>query len=257
MKYKEFGEPGRDLLVFVHGGGLNGSAWSRIVERLPDFHCIVPDLPGHGESSDQPFSMDESVRALAELIREKAPDGKANIIGHSLGGAVVLTLLRTEPGLIERAVITGSSGKLSRRLVKAALPVLGILKVFSSERLVKMTLSQHRIPDEYYDLFYDDVVRSCRRSFLERIYGALIELEVPRTVSCPLLVCAGEKESGAAKLYGQISLRPFRDYPSSSCVLMPGGSHAWPMQFPEIFADMTRSWISGTSLPEALIRVER
>ncbi len=42
---KEFGHGQGPSIVFLHGGGLSGRMWQPQIERLPNFHCVVPDLP--------------------------------------------------------------------------------------------------------------------------------------------------------------------------------------------------------------------
>jgi pimeloyl-ACP methyl ester carboxylesterase len=256
MDVREYGDPKGETLLFVHGAGLNGGEWSRIAEDLADFHCLCPDLPGHGANRAATFSIDGSVGQLAAIAEEYGRGKKVNVVGHSLGGAVVLTFLGRHADLVNKTIITGSSGELKRWMVELSMPLFGILKLFSDEKLVRMTFSQHRIPMEYYDLFHD-LARSNDAGFLKTIYTELVGFRMPESISCPLLVCAGEKESGAAKAYGQISLRPFHRYETAEGVLMPDGSHAWPLQYPRIFAEMTRSWIRGGELPRELIRLTK
>ena len=37
-------------IVFLHGGGGGGWMWQPQLDGLPDYHCLVPDLPEHGKS---------------------------------------------------------------------------------------------------------------------------------------------------------------------------------------------------------------
>ncbi len=248
----EQGNPSNPPIVFLHGGGLSHKSWKPVVERLPDFYCLVPDLPGHGQSENIPFSLEGSVREVAEIIREKTPDQKAHIVGLSLSGAVVLTLLRLDPVVADHVVLTGSSGRLSKWLVQMSLPLFGIIRFMKPETLVRSTLRQQSIPEKYYNDLYEDIRNSSTVKFLRPVYDELTKLEMPEEISCPLLVCAGEKEPGAAKLYGQISLYPLRKYPSARGVIMPNGGHVWALQFPDVFAQMVRAWVTDRPLPSVL-----
>ncbi len=48
----EAGAPDAPTVVFLHGLGLSGAMWQPQMERLMDFHCLAPDLPEHGKSTD-------------------------------------------------------------------------------------------------------------------------------------------------------------------------------------------------------------
>ena len=38
-------------IVFLHGGGVGGWMWRKVVAALQaDFHCLVPDLPEQGRN---------------------------------------------------------------------------------------------------------------------------------------------------------------------------------------------------------------
>jgi len=190
------------------------------------------------------------------MIRQKIPDHKAHLVGLSLSGAVILTLLRRTPDVADHVILSGSSGHLPRWLVTLSLPLFSVLRFMKPASLVRSTLRQQGIPAHYYDLLYEDIVISSTMPFLRQMYTELTTLELPQEVASPLLVCVGEKEPGAASVYGRISLYPLRRYRSAQGVAMPQGSHAWPLQFPEVFADMVRAWVTDRPLPSVLKRLK-
>ncbi len=251
----EAGDPSQPALVFLHGGGLSSKSWYPVIERLPDFYCLAPDLPGHGQSKDRPFSLEASAQEVAEVIRQKVPGGKVHLVGLSWGGAVTLTLLRATPEVAISAILSGSSGRIPRWLVRASVPTLVTLRFFKPETLVRLTMKQQAIPERYYDLLRDDLIHSSRADFMKQVYWELAELTPPQEVSCPLLVCSGEKDTGVSKLYGAISLRSLR-YASAQGALMPGLGHAWSLQAPDVFAEMVRAWVTGKPLPDVLKRLK-
>ena len=52
MYYIETGEKNAPLMLFLHGGGVSGWMWDKQIQHFTSYHCIVPDLPEHGESKD-------------------------------------------------------------------------------------------------------------------------------------------------------------------------------------------------------------
>jgi pimeloyl-ACP methyl ester carboxylesterase len=71
-------------LVFLHGLWLSSAMWQPQIERLShDYHCLAPDLPEHGKSTDIGLlTLKNTSRVVANLIREKTPHGHAHINGE-------------------------------------------------------------------------------------------------------------------------------------------------------------------------------
>jgi 2-succinyl-6-hydroxy-2,4-cyclohexadiene-1-carboxylate synthase len=82
------------LLVCVHGWLLSGRLWHPLTAALsPDWDCWTPDLPGFGDEP-RPRGLQPSLasygRWLAEAAREQAGDRPLVLVGHSLGGSLVV-----------------------------------------------------------------------------------------------------------------------------------------------------------------------
>ena len=83
--------------------------WQPQVERLADYHLLIPDLPGHGDSTGiRLTSIADAANRIAELIREQAHGGKAHVVGLSLGAQVAVYLLAQSPELVDHAVISSA-----------------------------------------------------------------------------------------------------------------------------------------------------
>ncbi len=52
----------RPTILFLHGGGGGRWMWQPQVERLADYHLLIPDLPGHGDSSSYTSDLDRGCR---------------------------------------------------------------------------------------------------------------------------------------------------------------------------------------------------
>lgn len=88
-------EPGRPVLVFVHGAGGSGAHWLTQYEALKErFSLVIPDLPGHGASAGAPVATVAGLAGwLRELLAGMRPGPRLEdvvVVGHSLGGAVAL-----------------------------------------------------------------------------------------------------------------------------------------------------------------------
>jgi pimeloyl-ACP methyl ester carboxylesterase len=86
----ESGSPGAPAIVFLHPTAANGGMWEQHMGRLAGYHCLAPDLPGHGRSNQLPWiSLDDTARQVAGLIEDRVPARRTHVVGLSLGGALV------------------------------------------------------------------------------------------------------------------------------------------------------------------------
>ena len=106
------GPGGAPSIVFVHGTRLTGSAWTAQQMALSDeFRTIAMDLPGHGSRAAQPFTLNGAADALSATIRDEATDGRAVVVGLSLGGYVAMALAAREPERIRGLVLSGATAE--------------------------------------------------------------------------------------------------------------------------------------------------
>ena len=99
-------------LVLVHG--LGGAAWNwtelapLLVRRR---RVLVPDLPGHGGSTALPgvSGLEPFADRVAD-VAEREGMLPAPLVGHSLGGMVVLRLALRRPEAVQALVLAGAAG---------------------------------------------------------------------------------------------------------------------------------------------------
>jgi pimeloyl-ACP methyl ester carboxylesterase len=101
-----------DPLVLVHGLGGAASNWTELAPLLlPGRRVLVPDLPGHGGSAALPgVSGLEPFADRVAAIAEREGMLPAPVVGHSLGGMVVLRLALRRPEAVQALVLAGAAG---------------------------------------------------------------------------------------------------------------------------------------------------
>ncbi|WP_157249426.1 alpha/beta fold hydrolase [Nonomuraea typhae] len=100
---REEGEP----VLFVHGNVSSSAFWRDTLIALP-YRALAPDLRGFGETDPAPVDATRGLRDfsddLTELI-EALNLGRVHLVGWSMGGGVVLQLLRDHPDLVRSVTL--------------------------------------------------------------------------------------------------------------------------------------------------------
>ena len=108
IRYREdgTGEP----LLFVHGLGVNGTLWRKVVPQLSkDFRCIVPDWPLGSHEIPMSPDADLSPPGLAKLVvdfMDALGLENATLVGNDTGGAVCQLVAAQYPERVSRLVLT-------------------------------------------------------------------------------------------------------------------------------------------------------
>ena len=142
--------PGKDkTLVMIHGFTGDHYGFQKIIPYLADYTIITPDLPGSGDSTitKKDWSIDAIARLTNEFVQSLRLEAPPYILGHSMGGLVVATMIHQAPHLydskvillspVPRKVTWGDSRWLSVRLgelqykIGYTVPVFGPLLVKS------------------------------------------------------------------------------------------------------------------------------
>ena len=102
----------RPAIVFVHATRLSGAQWaSQVADLSDDFLCLAPDLPGHGAAAWVPFTLDAAAEAIGSLIERETSDGRAIVVGLSLGAYVAIEVAARWPDRVTGLVLAGASAE--------------------------------------------------------------------------------------------------------------------------------------------------
>ena len=92
ISYRAWGKVGDPVAILVHGGAAHAGWWDHVAPHLAAGHRVIAiDLSGHGDSGHrETYSLDawaDEVMAVARAESDQPPV----LLGHSMGGFVVLT----------------------------------------------------------------------------------------------------------------------------------------------------------------------
>jgi 2-hydroxy-6-oxonona-2,4-dienedioate hydrolase len=165
------GEP----IIFLPAGGFSGNAGLNIAEHLKEgFETHLIDLPGLGKSKG--IGGEITSLKLANWMKkylDRLKIEKANLIGHSLGGAVSLAFAVHYPQRVNKLILLDQGHKPFPRVPTSefgpfayVFPILNIgVKLFGERFLSKLAPfftkeDEQKITE---DSFESDVKRFCER----------------------------------------------------------------------------------------------
>jgi pimeloyl-ACP methyl ester carboxylesterase len=227
--------------------------WQGHIEALPDFHCLAPDLPGHGRSRDVPWaSRADTADRVIKLI-EGLPERRAHVVGLSLGGSVALEIMARRSEVLDHVVIDGCGAIGTRLAILMKLGVTAVSPFIRRPVVGRLVAKAIGITDP---IGVDDLLgqfrqvdpRSFRRAFSDaqdvRIDEALLRS------ACPTLLVAGERElavvRGSNRLLGDV-------LPRAESRMFPGAGHGWLGTAPDVHVAMVRAWITDQPAPCELV----
>jgi pimeloyl-ACP methyl ester carboxylesterase len=248
----ETGSQDAPSIVFLHGIGASGWMWWRQTAALGDFHCLNVDLPGHGKSSQVTWiSLADTTQQVADLIRSRANNGQAHVVGLSLGGHIALELLERHAELITRAVISGvTAAPMPNRYLLN--PQIWFMSLIMKRRwYADLQAKALHLPPDEQAAFTENLLKMSMKTY-RRIAEEVVVYQVPsvfQQVNVPTLITAGGRES-------QIILQAVdvisNLMPNAQGCIAPGLSHGWNVEAPDLFNAMIRAWITEAPLPTGL-----
>lgn len=120
----EWGDPSSPPVVCLHGVTGHGERFMKLAEErwAEHFRVVAPDLRGHGRSGwEPPWNLATHVADIVETLDALEID-KADFVGHSFGGRLVLELAAAHPDRVRRGV-----------LLDPAIDVLPHVALFAAE----------------------------------------------------------------------------------------------------------------------------
>jgi pimeloyl-ACP methyl ester carboxylesterase len=239
-----------DDLVLLHGFGSNKDTWNRMARTLtPEFHLVVPDLPGFGES-DLPDGTDYTVPAQVERVREIADAlglTRFYLGGSSMGGNIAGAFAARYPERVKGLMLMSPLGvdgatrsELDRITLETGESPLIIERPSEFKTLLGLAFEKRPwLPKPVVHHYAQEA--AARYNHYHWIYGQL-HIDGPdgtqpatplqpllRGSRMPTLILWGEEDrilhvSGAALLA--------RTMPAAEVLLMPGIGHMPMMELP-------------------------
>lgn len=248
----ERGKEHSQTILFLHGSGSSSIMWLKHIAVLESsFHCIAPDLPGHGRSNQIEWTnLDHVSDIIAELIKSKSK-GKVHVVGLSLGGSLIYKLLEKYPDLLDKVIIDGASAV---PIKGSAFIIFGVnltSPFLKSNMMLKIMAKNLGIPDNEFASFKEDFTMVSIKAFRKAMSQAnrqRIDLK-NITFNHPVFFVSGEKESASMHNSHKIVSKQL---PQSECAFYLGKGHAWMVSDNNTHIQLVKYWLLNEPFPEQL-----
>lgn len=252
LAFREFGSGSPEAVLLLHGAGVNGHQWDQLARDLSDYHCLVPDLPGHGDSLHvSPLTLENTAAALEELCARLPTSKPLHVVGNSLGGSIGLTLLDRQPSRYASLLVSGASAGFSPTLLRLATGASRVSGRLPARRMAARAFRQYRIPRAVRPLFQADMERGVSGDFLANLFTELQRASPPTSLTAILALVGGHEGLLARRSAMAIA----RQSPHAQAWLVPRRHHVWNLEDPEMFSRVTRRWLQHREVEPGLRRL--
>jgi pimeloyl-ACP methyl ester carboxylesterase len=270
LHYWEWGDPGEDTYVFVHGVRDQGRSWDQFIAALlgrgvPIKHAVCLDLRGHGESgwpsTSRGYQHEDFLADLAGLLKHLEKES-ITLIGHSLGGSMCLLYAGAFPEKVKRMVLLESLGPFARSddevpsivaerlkgrdyveipyphdsLEAAAKSLQKTYPLIPDEAALHMARYGTSFKGERYRWKHDPILRY-------RTTTAMSEGQIEafiRRLQCPILFVYGTESDFMKSVRGHRA----QLFPNAKIVPVEGAGHHIPHEKPDKLAEIVAPFLT-------------
>lgn len=246
-----------DAIVFLHAFPLQAAMWDYQVDAFEGTHrCVTIDLPGFGGSDEPDDPESASMQGYADLVvgvLDELGIEQATVVGASMGGYLVMALLRRHPERISQVVLAGTKARsddaaaVSRRTeqqdqVRSGAEVASVAKGIVESLLSSGSLGRSDLV-EYVHALAGGVTPGGWIAALEAMKGRDDSMLVLRKAGVRSLVIVGELDR-VTPLADAMSLRSML---KGELVVIPGVGHLPNLEDPYAFNDALAAFLGVTA----------
>lgn len=239
-------EAPKGTMVLLHGFLSSTFSFRRLIPLLnQEYEVLSVDLPPFGKSGKSnsfEYSYKNMALTVIHLIKQLGLKN-VTLVGHSMGGQIVLNILHLQPGIAEKAVLLCSSGYLKR----SRLPLIFTSYIPFFHLYVKFWLARSGVKQNLQQVVYDhslitdEMLYGYLQPFLEDdIFIALTRMirdregdlpeQVLAKIETPCLLIWGEHDRVVPLQTGE---RLKKDLKNSQLIVLEETGHLVPEERPE------------------------
>jgi len=234
--------PTQHPLVFIHGSGDSGRVWRLQIEHFGTHHAFALDLPGHGQRPDTlpaEVTVHEYAQVVHDIMTQELHLQKPIIVGHSLGGAIALTMALEYGDALGGIILIGTGARL--RILPALLADAKNRPEQARLRLSHMAVATTTAPSVSQavaqeqgtpgpNMLYRDLAACDVFDIMKRLY----EISIPT-----LILCGVEDQLTPVKYSTYLQ----QHISGSNLHIIPGAGHYVMREQPEAVNSAIDEWL--------------
>jgi pimeloyl-ACP methyl ester carboxylesterase len=255
-------------VVLLHGLAATKLSYLPLLPALAQrYQVIVPDLPGHGESSKPRarYTPKYFSRIMRALFDELGLDNAA-VVGNSMGGRIALEVVATDPHRVNSLILldpaaAGLPFPLYARLLGLLPTGVGAIPVPWRKRIVVTAIRQmfvrpERLPRAGYLAAADEFIRIYRKgrariALLSAMRGLIADepeafWQRAREIDVPTLIVWGRQDRLVPVGLGHRLANTIRD---SQLVVLPDTGHVPQFEQPDETRKLMLDFLDGINPP--------
>jgi acid phosphatase (class A) len=234
---------GKETLVLIHGWTCDGGFWSANVPELAKrYRVLTLDLPGHGQSDKCATCTMEEFGDAVFAVMDAAKVPRGILVGHSMGGAVMLASARRQPGRIKAIVAVDAvfiDAASAEKYKNAGARFAGPQGMEAREKTIKSMFTP-ATPKPVQE----QILRAMLAAPEAVAVGAMNGMFTPSfwkddVIQIPFLQIA----AGTSTWMSEEALR--KRFPQAQLKRIEGTGHFLMMEKPEAFNHMLLDWVEG------------
>jgi len=240
-------------VVLVHGlGGAGSEIWKHVMPELAqDFRVVSYDLRGSGSTEAvPPYSLAQLVDDLDALVRYLGVDS-LGLVGHSLGGSIVLAYAAEHPERVSALVGAGAPTEFppeTRAALRTRAETVereGMAAVAETVATNAMAASFRETHPEELRAYVEMLERNDPRAYaaLCRTVAELALRDAVERISCPTVLISGEQDAVAPPAATERAASRIREgtfVPGADC------GHVLPWEKPEALVAAARPLLAAS-----------
>jgi 2-succinyl-5-enolpyruvyl-6-hydroxy-3-cyclohexene-1-carboxylate synthase len=232
-------------LVLLHGFTGTGEFWLPVAQRLARRRCVIPDLPGHGDTDaplpPEEWRLDRAADALVAML-EALGERRFALAGYSMGARLALAVALRHPDRVAALALVGATPGIADAAEREARAKgdLDLAQSIEREGIVAFSRRWEANPLFATQAAMDPALVASMRSQRHaqhpgRLAAALRAFgtgfqppahEAMASLRMPVLLMAGSLDAKFAAIARDMASR----IPGSAACLVPGAGHAVPLE---------------------------
>lgn len=238
VDYRQYNNP-RTPTLMIHGAAGVHLDYSIQMRRAPEMNAIAVDLSGHGLTTGEGHpTMDGHVLDMLALL-DTLDIPKANIVGHSMGAGIALTMVLDYPSRVDRLVVIGGGTRLP---VTERLP-LGVLEVAEDVARILVQWSWRQETAEAILNMGINRLKAFNPLVLRRDFMACDAFDIRARIgeiTAPTLILAGTADKMTPVAFAEAL---HAGIGQSTLITLPDAGHMLQLEDPAGVARLIAAWV--------------